>query len=278
MSAPLIRDITDTARWVAVYRADESARPDALFHDPLAGLLAGERGRAIAARAPRASAFAMVARTKLIDDLSSGCVREGCDRVVNLAAGFDTRPYRLALPDSLEWIEADLPAIIDEKERLLAAEQPRCRLRREKVDLASPQARAALLDRATEGATRALVISEGLLVYLEEGTVIALSRDLSTRPAIHWWIFELSSPFVLEWMNRKMGTLLANAPRRFAPPNGVAYFEALGWRVRDVRSLFREAGLMRRLPLFLRLFTIFPDPDPRNPGQARWSAVVRLER
>jgi O-methyltransferase involved in polyketide biosynthesis len=49
---PLISNVSDTARWVAVYRAWESARPDALFRDPLAGRLAGERGRAIAAAAP----------------------------------------------------------------------------------------------------------------------------------------------------------------------------------------------------------------------------------
>src|SRR5262245_62515245 len=100
MSPPLIQDVSDTARWVAVYRAEESARSDALFHDPFAAQLAGERGRAIAARAPRASSFAMVARTKLIDDLVAASIAEGCDRVVNLAAGFDTRPYRLALPES----------------------------------------------------------------------------------------------------------------------------------------------------------------------------------
>ena len=30
MSGPVITDITDTARWVAVFRANETARPDAL--------------------------------------------------------------------------------------------------------------------------------------------------------------------------------------------------------------------------------------------------------
>ena len=38
------RNISDTARWVAVYRAIESERPDAWFRDPLAKRLAGERG------------------------------------------------------------------------------------------------------------------------------------------------------------------------------------------------------------------------------------------
>lgn len=33
---PLIRNVSDTARWVAVFRAMESERPDAVFRDPLA--------------------------------------------------------------------------------------------------------------------------------------------------------------------------------------------------------------------------------------------------
>src|SRR5439155_187518 len=45
MSEPLIRDITDTARWVAYYRAQETDRPDAVFRDPYARALAGERDR-----------------------------------------------------------------------------------------------------------------------------------------------------------------------------------------------------------------------------------------
>jgi hypothetical protein len=28
----------------------------------------------------------------------------------------------------------------------------------------------------------------------------------------------------------------------------------------------------------MRALTIFPDPDPRRLGKARWSAVVRFER
>ena len=53
------------ALWVAAYRAEETARPDALFRDPLAATLAGERGKTIAASMPsaRSLAFAMTIRT-----------------------------------------------------------------------------------------------------------------------------------------------------------------------------------------------------------------------
>jgi O-methyltransferase involved in polyketide biosynthesis len=42
MTDTLIENVSDTAFWIAHYRAVESARPDALFRDPLAALLAGE--------------------------------------------------------------------------------------------------------------------------------------------------------------------------------------------------------------------------------------------
>jgi len=49
MTNPLIRNISDTARWVAVYRARETERADGLFRDPFARRLAGTRGEEIAA-------------------------------------------------------------------------------------------------------------------------------------------------------------------------------------------------------------------------------------
>src|SRR6478735_3128298 len=91
----LVSNVSDTARWVTAHRAKESARPDALFHDPLAERLAGEQGHAIIAAAPRSirHGWWLVARTKIIDDLIATAISQGCDRVLNLAAGLDTRPY-----------------------------------------------------------------------------------------------------------------------------------------------------------------------------------------
>jgi O-methyltransferase involved in polyketide biosynthesis len=79
----------------------ESARPDALFHDPLADRLAGERGRAIVAAAPRMirSGWWLVARTKVIDDVIIEAIGDGCDRVLNLAAGLTVGPACRLPPD-----------------------------------------------------------------------------------------------------------------------------------------------------------------------------------
>lgn len=152
-TAELVTNVSDTARWVAAFRATESARPDALFHDPLADRVAGERGRAIAAHTPRLmlNGWNLVTRTKLIDDLILKTIADGCDRVVNMAAGMDTRPYRLDLPSEFPWIEADLPELVAEKNELLNGESPRCALTRTAVDLADPEVRGQFLDEALAG-------------------------------------------------------------------------------------------------------------------------------
>src|ERR1035438_2766240 len=275
-SASPVSNVSDTARWVAVYRAWESARPDALFSDPYAKSLAGERGQAIARLMPAQarSGWPMIARTKLIDDLAQAAVAQGCDCVINLAAGLDTRPYRLALPNSLRWIEADLPGMIEEKEQLLADAKPRCLLRRIKVDLTDVGARVVALQDAVTPSEDALVITEGLLVYLDEAQVRDLSRDLAALAGVRNWILDLGSPAILEMMNKGMGAHLTNAPLKFAPANGIAFFEALGWRVAQVHSIFHAAVRFRRLPWFLQLFALLPKPNPRKLGRARWSGVV----
>jgi methyltransferase (TIGR00027 family) len=280
MAQDLVANVSDTARWVAVYRAQESARADALFRDPYADRLAGERGRAIAAVAPvqMRSGWPMVVRTKLIDDLVATSIAEGCDTVLSLAAGLDTRPYRLALPQDLRWIEADLPGIVEEKERLLAGEKPVCRLSREKVDLADPAARAAFLDRVLAPSKMALVITEGLLVYLDEEVIRALAKDFLARPAIRFWMFDISSPAILTMIQKGMGRHLDNSPMKFAPRDGVAFFEKLGWKAKDIRSFVKAALEFKRGPAFFRwIVPFFPEPNPRDP-KGRWGAVVRLEK
>src|SRR5436190_12756021 len=84
-----IRDVSDTALWVALYRAQESERKDALFHDPYARRLAGERGERIMKTVPRSGSISwpMVVRTQVFDEIITRLVAEkGVDTVLNLAA------------------------------------------------------------------------------------------------------------------------------------------------------------------------------------------------
>src|ERR1700730_17244914 len=132
-----VRGVSDTARWVAYFRALETRRPDALFRDPYAERLAGEHGFQIANTLADGNKheWAWVARTYLFDQFIARAIRDGSDMVVNLAAGLDARPYRMDLPSSMQWVEVDLPEIISYKEEVLADETSRCRLERISLDL-----------------------------------------------------------------------------------------------------------------------------------------------
>lgn len=222
------------------------------------------------------SGWWLVARTKVIGDIIGEAIGAGCDRVLNLAAGFDTRPYRLDLPAELRWVEGDLPGLLAEKERLLADQTPRCQLTRQAVDLADPVGRERSLNENLTGTTTALVLTEGLLTYLDPEDAVGLSEAF-TRPEVAWWMLDLAGPGLKTWMNDKTGDLLANAPFRFAPDNGVGYFENLGWRPAEIDSVFVAAHRFHRLPWFLRLVARLPRPDPHHPPAARpWSAVIRV--
>lgn len=277
----LFANVSDTARWVAAHRAQESARTDALFHDRLASRLSGDRGRDMAAYAEQkqGSSWTVVARTRMIDDIVLAAAARGCDCVINLAAGLDTRPYRLQLPTSLHWVEADLPAVLEYKTAVLESEKPQCQLTRVPVDLSDDRARRRFLATYTERSRHTLVLSEGLLCYLPEATVKALSDDLLQQAAVQSWVFDLLSPAAKDKLSKTLNAEVANAPLQFAPPEGVALFEALGWRVGGVESIFRAAAKYKRLPTFLRLLTLFPDADPRKLGSKKlWAGIVYLRR
>jgi len=278
MNEPVITHVSDTARWIAAYRAIESRRPDALFRDPFADRLAGKRGHAIVAKAPllMARGGMVIARTKLIDDLVLDCVSHGADLVLNLAAGLDTRPYRLPLPESLRWVEVDLPGLIAEKETLLLGERPACQLTRESADLTDPKALAALLDRLAGQAKRIVVIAEGLLMYLPVTTVEQLTCQMARNSVIRWWILSLNSSGAVNMLRSNFGRELGGVVLHFAPRDGVAYFEHRGWEVKEVFQLVHAARRLHRGTWWLRQFARFiPEGDPRNPPK-RWGAVVRL--
>ncbi|WAC93896.1 class I SAM-dependent methyltransferase [Mycobacterium sp. Aquia_213] len=277
MADHTITHVSDTARWTALHRATESARPDALFHDPLAGRLAGEQGRAIVAgvRWSDRSGWWLVARTKLIDDAIADALANGCDRVLNLAAGLDTRPYRLDLPSELTWIEADLPKLLAEKTELLADQTARCRLIRTAVDLADPSARDAFFNEALDGANKAFVLTEGLSMYLEYRDIEALS-DALKRPEVAWWMLDFAFPGLQKRINNNMAGIAESAPFKFAPENGLAFFEDLGWRTVAAELVLAAAHRFHRLPIWMRPLTWLPRSDLRNPGRRPSSAVALL--
>lgn len=280
-----IRNISDTARWVAFYRAMESDRPDAIFRDPWARALAGEQGEAIVDAMPagRRMAWAMIVRTAVMDEIILDCVRErGADLVLNLAAGLDARPWRLDLPASLRWVDVDLPGILDYKAGVIGDAAPRCEYRAERADLADDSAREALFDRLAAEGRRALVVTEGLLVYLPGEAVAALARSLHRRTGFRWWLADLASPALLARIQKQWGAQVGagNAPFRWAPAEGSAWFEPHGWREALWRATVDEAfRLGRTMPSLWPWRILRHIASARRREQVRrFSGIVLLER
>ena len=245
-----VSHVSDTALWVAVHRAMESKRKDALFVDPYAERLAGERGKQIVGQLERgkSSAWSIITRTTVLDELIMSATRDGADSVLNLAAGLDTRPYRLPLPSGTRWIEVDFPEMIAYKESKLADARPQCRLERIALDLRDRAARQRLFARLNEESSQVLVITEGLLIYLTEDDVAALAQDLHAMLRFRRWIADVLTPELLEWLLKTQFKTFAtgSVQMRFAPPGGLSYFQRFGWRAQVVRKMTVESRRLKR--------------------------------
>jgi methyltransferase (TIGR00027 family) len=282
-SEHLIRNISDTALWVAAYRAVESERPDALFRDPFARKLAGERGAAIARKlSPHMGGWWMAVRTALIDEMIAAAVqRDGFDMVVNLAAGLDTRPFRLDVPADLRWVEVDLPDLLAYKESLIGSEQPRCRLERIRLDLANVEARRQLFDRLNAEGRRVLVLTEGLLVYLSPEQVGELARDLHGQPHFQRWVMDVVGAQMILWRGRWTQELKwANAEFKFAPEEGTAFFEPFGWQEAEYHDLIISAERFNRDPWSLKVmrFLVRLAPSAQQRPFRRLIGIARFDR
>jgi methyltransferase (TIGR00027 family) len=278
---PLIRNISDTARWVAVYRARETERPDGLFRDPYARRLAGDKGEEIASAVEKRTpeSWPLPIRTYLFDSFVADGVRQGVDVVINLAAGLDARPYRMDLPRGLVWVEVDLPEILNYKESVLRDDRPRFALRRVKLDLADRGARRQLFAELGSQAKNAFILTEGLLIYLTPEQVGELADDLAAQATFRHWAIDLTSPALRRMMTKQFGTLLdeGNVPFKFSPDEGPSFFASHGWRPVAVRSTLKTAAERKRVSFLFRLLARLPEPKGRM-GRRIWGGVCLLER
>ena len=282
-AAAPISHISDTARWVAVYRAMESERPDAIFQDPYARRLAGPRGEAIVRAMPKGAqmAWPMVVRTAVMDEIIMRVISaDRIDCVLNLAAGLDARPWRLALPSLLKWVDVDHPEMIDYKLGAMVEERPVCQYEGVRLDLADRPARSALFGRIGAASSRVLVITEGLLVYLKPEAVAELARDLHDQPSFRSWLLDLASPGLLKYLEKTWGASMAATPFQFAPAESSGFFLPFGWREQEWRSQFHESiRLKRTFPLawFWNFVSRFMSQRKREEFR-RFSGILLLER
>jgi methyltransferase (TIGR00027 family) len=273
-----LQHVSDTALWVAYYRAEESARSDALFHDPYAKRLAGDRGRKIAqgmGSTARYTRWTLAIRTVMIDRFIEEAIRdEGVDTVLNLGAGLDSRPYRMpTLPALLRWIEVDHPQIINHKESLLAAEKPRCRLERVRLDLADRAGRQQLFADVSRRAGKVLVLTEGVLPYLSPEAVADLAADLTACANFQFWIAEYFSKESYRYINNPDRLKrMKNTPFLFFPDDWLGFFEMRGWQPYETKYIGEETLRLGRKPPAPWYGFLFRFIVPR----AKWESFRRM--
>jgi methyltransferase (TIGR00027 family) len=277
-----IRNVSDTALWVAVYRAMETERSDALFRDPFARRLAGDRGQAIVDAMPRGKSMSwpMVVRTAVMDEIVMRCVQQGACTVLNLAAGLDARPYRLPLPRTLRWLHVDLPDMVDYFSERMREETQHCELEFIAADMRDAEARRDVFTRASQHGP-VLVITEGLLVYLEPAQVAELAAALHDIARARWWLMDLGSPLLLKLLEKQWQPRLSqgNAPFRFAPAEGTGFFVPFGWREAEFRSTWDESFRLHRTMPGAWLWNLLSRLQPARKREAgrRMSGIVLLD-
>jgi methyltransferase (TIGR00027 family) len=192
-----ITHVSDTALLVAACRALEAESADGFVHDPFAARLAGERGMAILRQNPQPEMmrFGIAVRSRFIDRLLlEALASKPIATVLSVGCGLDTRPWRLELPPDLRWVEVDFADMLDYKEAVMSAETPRCRRQRLTADVTDPAQRLAIYQAA--GPEPALMITEGLLMYLPAATVDALGSEAWQQSGIaHWMVDIMTTAF-----------------------------------------------------------------------------------
>jgi methyltransferase (TIGR00027 family) len=189
--------VAKTALGMALVRAQESRREDRLFDDPYAQAFAaaGEFSAETTAAGERAAggplarlgevfAFHAVIRTRFFDDYLLTASAEGCRQVVLLAAGFDSRAFRLPWPARTRLFELDLPNVTGFKETVLARldARPACERTVIPADLRGPWP-AALTAAGFDRAARTAWLAEGLLLYLTPTEASRLLIDMGELSA-----------------------------------------------------------------------------------------------
>jgi methyltransferase (TIGR00027 family) len=265
-----ITHVSDTALMVAACRAHETALEDAFLCDPFAARLAGERGLAILRALPHSNVAQMglAIRTRFVDELLLGALRDyPIATVLSAGCGLDTRPWRLDLQRNLRWIEIDFADVLDYKDRLMSDETPRCRHERLTIDVNDPVQRRAMYEAC--GSAPALMITEGLLLYLPASTVEALASESSNQSGVRHWISDVTTSAFSRVLGGGADTM---QPIRHVQAsdalNGEEILQVVGrhgWTTSSQRSYITDVGFalerVRRM-----MGGAIPPPLPYPPG------------
>ena len=225
-----------TARWTAAARAVESALEDRLFNDPWATALAGAEGAAWAANQSLDNLAPMVLRIRFFDEFLERITSENSVRqVVLMAAGLDTRLFRLAWPIGTQGFELDQFAVLQEKERILqlAGAQPNCTRHIIPADLTKPWSGPLLKTGFDPGQPSAWLL-EGFLFYIPSEGLTTILEDVTALSAPGSWLsfdiinnITLTSPYTRQWIELQAQS---GAPWIGTLDDPVGFLASLGWQ------------------------------------------------
>jgi methyltransferase (TIGR00027 family) len=282
---PGLGGVADTARWTAAARARERRRPDRLFDDPFAELLAGPDGAALlrhfhTARAADTGNPFLAIRTRWFDDFLRSCVTAGT-QVVGLGAGLDARAFRLDWPPEVVLFELDQPDLLAYKEARLAGAEPNpnCTRRVVPVDLSGEW--SDRLVAAGFDPTRATVwFGEGLLFYLPgplAARVVAQAAELSA-PGSHLAVDLIGTGiFRLRYMRAFLDRLAeAGSPWQFGVDTPIEFLNECGWSEVTLTEPGQSGANFGRWPAPVPSTAL--GPAPMVPTNLPRSYLVRATR
>jgi methyltransferase (TIGR00027 family) len=245
------RTLASTAYWTAAVRARETARADRLFDDPWAGALAGREGMAWLERRSPESVVPMVLRTRFFDDFLLRVVTdEGVRQIVLMAAGLDTRAFRLRWPERTLLFEVDQPSLFEDKERTLraAAAVPTCSRHVVAVDLTADW-ETALAAAGFDRERPAAWLLEGFLFYLPTAGLAALLDRVTSlaAPGSHVGFdvinsITLTSELTRGWVEMQA---ISGAPWIGTMDDPEGFLAARSWRARAIPLGAPEAAYGR---------------------------------
>ena len=229
--------LASTARWTAAVRAKESLREDRLFNDPWATTLAGKEGEEWAAhRAGDLGVSTMTVRTRFFDDFLQHVTGEHAIRqIVLMAAGLDTRAFRLSWPEQTRLFELDQPQVLTYKEQVLssAGAQPTCERQTIEVDLTGPWTEV-LIKTGFNSQQPSGWLLEGFLFYLPNESVTHILDEVTSLAASGSWIgFDiinsatLTSPLTRPWVEMQAN---AGAPWTGTMDDPEHFLARRGWK------------------------------------------------
>ncbi len=269
-----MENVSITAYWMAAYRSIEQGEKNPLFLDSFSAEIAKPLGFQFLKNLSFGLHYEWIfnTRTKVIDDLIVETLHnEQVDVVINLAAGFDMRPFRLNLDLNLKWVEIDHENIILQKNKITENQKPNCQLQRTSCDLTQDSQLASLLTDLQLGDAKVLILTEGLLIYLSRPQILKLSNSLGGLMTNRmFWIFDGAHPLIVKMMGWLWNPVLSLARCHFTSGIYRANFSSFFSEQFDIvrfYSLFDQAKKFNKAPVSVKIMTFFSNwwlPSVRN--------------